>query len=343
MRALARAALWRRAGGAGLGHSPPRPPARPPRGAEATAKPAPARNRHAAKSLPAPISKSPHHPARRQAARATHRPASGADRGGKSRGAAGETGGRDRSARHRRRVGGTVQSIGAEFIDIVAIARAAPKAAAWVEAQTSSPQARLLWLGALWRLFIVFLAAASIAALFARALRPVRRRVALRRGDHFLRWLLLFVTTSILALVPIAVFAAVATIFLALLHPAAPARPMAAVAIAAICGRRCRWRRPGYAAVAGLSVFPAARRGSRTYLYIWVRRFILWGIYGFAAAQFVLVIGAHHSIADQILRLTTIVLAGLVHRLCAPGAATMSARSCAGRRIAPRRRPAHSA
>jgi moderate conductance mechanosensitive channel len=204
------------------------------------------------------------------------------------------------------------EAIGGELIDIVGIARAAPKAVDWVAAEAASPAARLAWLNAVLRLAIVFLAAAAAALSIGRLSRPVTATLARRPGEQLPRWLILFVTTLILNLLPIAVFAAVATLVLAILQPAIPARPVAGVAIAAILEAQAllvtAWT---------ILLSPAhphfLRIGdeSRTYLYIWARRFILWAVYGFAVARIAAALGAPAAIDDLLLRLATIVLAGL--------------------------------
>jgi moderate conductance mechanosensitive channel len=202
--------------------------------------------------------------------------------------------------------------IGAQLIDIVGIARAAPQAVAWLSAQAASPAARMQWLDVAARLAIVFLAAAFAAIALARLLRPVRARFALRRSEQFARWLALYVAALVLNLLPVAAFAIVATLALALLHPAASARPLAALAIAAILRAQFLL---AFAWVTLLSpAYPYFLRlgeESRTYLYIWARRFILWTVYGFALAQTATALGAPAAITDLTLRLVTVVLAGL--------------------------------
>jgi moderate conductance mechanosensitive channel len=216
-------------------------------------------------------------------------------------------------------VPGVVEGLAAKFgdiaketLDIIGIARAAPSAVRWFEAQAASPTAQTAWLDALTRLAIVFVAATLVAIAAGRLLRPLRARIVARHSEQFLRWLAQFVIMLVLAWVPIAVFVAVATLVLAALAPAWPARPIAAIAIAAILRSQALL---AAAWVVLLSpVYPYFLRlseESRTYVYIWTRRFVCWAVYGFATAQLVTMLGAHAAVEDLILRLTTIVVAGL--------------------------------
>ncbi len=207
---------------------------------------------------------------------------------------------------------GKFETIGGQMLDIVGIARGAPKAVDWLAAQATSPTARPLWLGALAQFAFIFAAAAIVAFVLGRLLRQTRARVAARRGEQFGRWLAQFVAMLVLALVPIALFATVGTLLLAVLNPAWPARPIAAVSIAAIL------RAQAVLAVAWTILLSAThpyflRLGeeSRTYLCIWVRRFTVWAVYGFALAALAATLRAPAAIEDLIQRLTTIVLAGL--------------------------------
>jgi small conductance mechanosensitive channel len=204
------------------------------------------------------------------------------------------------------------QSIGSEVVDVAGIARAAPSFARWLQRQAASPEARLRWLEAFVRLIVIFGAAAAAGFAIGRLLRGLRARFALRQGGSFTKWLVLFVATLILNLVPIAAFAAVATLVLAALQPHWPAQPIAAIAIATIPRAQ--------AILVALRVFlvsPAAPyflglgEESRAYLYIWARRFTVWLVYGFGAADLAASLHAPHSVGNLIIRFVTIVVAGL--------------------------------
>jgi small conductance mechanosensitive channel len=203
-------------------------------------------------------------------------------------------------------------AIGTQMIDLAGIVQAAPKTADWLAAQTASPAARMRWLNILWRLAVVFAVGGFIALALHRLLRPLRARIESRSGGAFVRWLALFVTTLVLNLLPVAVFAAAAALTLAVLHPGVPARPLAVVAIGAIV-RSQALLAVAAAALLSPAYFYFLRLGAeaRTYLYIWARRFILWTVYGFAVARIAAILGADAAIDDLVLRLTTIVLAGL--------------------------------
>jgi moderate conductance mechanosensitive channel len=202
--------------------------------------------------------------------------------------------------------------IASETLDVVGIARAAPSAVRWFEAQAYSPTARRIWLDALTRLAIVFVAATIAAIAAGWLLRPVRARIVARHSREFGRWLAQFIIMLVLVWVPIAVFAAVATLVLAALAPAWPARPIAAIGIAAILRSQALLAAAWVILLSPVHpYFLRLGEESRTYVYIWTRRFVCWAVYGFAAAQLARMLGAHATVEDLILRLTTIVLAGL--------------------------------
>jgi small conductance mechanosensitive channel len=218
------------------------------------------------------------------------------------------------------------QSIGGEMADVVGIARAAPSLVRWLQRQAESPTTRQRWLEAFVRLIVIFGAAAAAGFAIGRLLRGLRARFALRQGGSVTKWLVLFVVTLILRLVPLAVFAAVATLILAALQPRWPAQPIAAVAIAAILRAQV--------ILVALRVFlisPAAPyflglgEESRTYLYIWARRFTVWLVYGFGLAAMAASLHAPHSVGNLIVRFTTIVVAGLAIVFVLQNRATVAA------------------
>jgi small conductance mechanosensitive channel len=203
------------------------------------------------------------------------------------------------------------QGIGSELLEVAGIARAAPKLVGWFERQVRTPAMRTRWLEIFLRLIVVF-GAAVVAGLGAgRLLRPLRARFAQRPGETFPKWLVLFIVTLILNLLPIAVFAAVATLVLAALQPDFRARLIAAAVISAIIRAE--------AILITLRVFlispatpPFLRLGeeSRAYLYIWMRRFAVWAVYGFGVARIAWALGAPGAVQALLMRFTIIVLAG---------------------------------
>ncbi|HEY5211109.1 MAG TPA: mechanosensitive ion channel domain-containing protein [Stellaceae bacterium] len=204
------------------------------------------------------------------------------------------------------------QGVGGELADIIGIARAAPSLVRWIDRQVASAELRMIWLEAFVRLLIIFGAGTAAALIVGRLLRGARARFALRQGGSFTKWLVLLAVTLVLYLLPIAVFGAVATLVLATLHPAVPARPMAAVAIATILHAQAI-----LVLARVLLITPAApyflrlSEESRTYLYIWIRRFTVWVVYGFGVAELARALRAPHSVADLIARFAIIVVAGL--------------------------------
>jgi small conductance mechanosensitive channel len=205
------------------------------------------------------------------------------------------------------------ESIGAELVAVAGIARGAPHLVRWVEAQAASPEAREQGLDTALRLLIVFAAAALAGFATAWLLRALRRRIGARYVTADLgRWLVLFVGMLVLELVPLGVFAAMATLVLAAIHPGAPARAVAAIAIGAILRAQLILIVLRVLLVSSVSPhFLRLGAETRTYLYLWARRFVVWTFYGFGVAEILVALEAPHSVSDLVLRLTVIVLAGL--------------------------------
>jgi moderate conductance mechanosensitive channel len=203
------------------------------------------------------------------------------------------------------------QAVAADFVAIAGIAHAAPRLAGWIAAEAGSRAARQLWLGAFIRLIVIFGFAGLGAFGMARALRGPRRRLAAVPHVEFVRWLLLFLGALAVELVPLGVFGGVATLVLAILHPALPTRPVAMAVILAILKAQSLIAVLRVALLIRAPHILRLRPESRAYLFIWFRRFILWAIYGFAAAEIAWWFGAPDAVTALIERLVTLVLGGL--------------------------------
>lgn len=204
------------------------------------------------------------------------------------------------------------EDIGTDLVDVAGMIAKAPRLAGWIGTQLRSPETRNAWVEALLELIVIFGLGAVAGFATGRALRPLRARFAERRERDVVRWLARFIATLVLAVVPIAIFAGVATLALAILHPALLVRPAAAVAIRAILEAQAL-----VILMRVILISPATPEfirldsETRAYLYVWARRFILWVVYGFAVAEAAGWLGAPDAAKALWLRLLTLILAGL--------------------------------
>lgn len=205
-----------------------------------------------------------------------------------------------------------LDAIGAEVLASVPIFVQAPRLFAWFENQISDPQLRQHWLDIGEKLATIF--GAGIAAdLLARLLlrRPAARLLAKTSERWPIRLMLLFLAAFVEAL-PVLIFAGVATFVMPLTEPLTGTRGVASVVIAATV-----WARGLLAVARVLLLAPAAQtlftlgEETRNYLYIWIRRFVQWAAYGYAASVGAWWLGAPGAINGLLMRISVLVLAVL--------------------------------
>ena len=189
----------------------------------------------------------------------------------------------------------------------------APRLVGWIEEQAGDAKARERWLEVLWHLALVFglavLAEAVVRAILARP----RTALANRSSANGAVRVALTLLRSVIDLLPLLAFAAVAYSVLPLLQPRVETRLVAEVIIRASVLARAL-----LAVARGLLVSssaPVALLGAgeetRTYLYIWTRRFVAWTIYGYAVAEAAWWLGVPGGIYTTLLKSAGLVLAVL--------------------------------
>lgn len=206
-----------------------------------------------------------------------------------------------------------LNAVSGEILDTASVLVDAPRLVAWLGRQARDPEARQRWFKILIDLAIIF--GAALAAEFAVRLliaSPARALSNRSNGSVSVR-LVLTILRIILALLPIAGFAAAGYTALPFVHPQVETARVAEVVIRAsvlvrtiLIGLRLVLLTPhSMAALTGLE------EETRTYLYIWARRFTAWTIYGFAIAEAAWWLGIPGGIYTTILKSVGLVLAVL--------------------------------
>lgn len=211
------------------------------------------------------------------------------------------------------RLPGQLDAISGEILATAAAIVDAPRLISWVEEQASDAQARARWLEVLWHLALVF-GLAVLAEVVVRAILA-RPRAALgnRSSAHGLARVALRLLRTAIELLPLLAFAAVAYSMLPLTQPRIETRLVAEVIIrASVFARTLLAVSRGLLLSSGapLALFGASEE-TRTYLYVWTRRFVAWVVYGYAVAEAAWWLGMPGGIYTTLLKSVGLVLAAL--------------------------------
>ena len=188
----------------------------------------------------------------------------------------------------------------------------APRLFGWARQQVSDPAARRLWTEAGFAFVVVF-GIAFIAEWIVRwVLARLMRRLPARQSDTRTVRALFALLGLVLDVLPILAFAAVAYAALSIaLEPLTRARITLSVLVIATVEARlvlCVARNVLLPADAG-AVFVPLDAETRNYLYIWIRRFIFWAIFGYAVPEAAWWLGAPGAIYALMLNAVGLVLA----------------------------------
>jgi moderate conductance mechanosensitive channel len=202
-----------------------------------------------------------------------------------------------------------IDAISGEILAAAGVVVDAPRLIAWLQSQVSDTQARGFWLEVGLKLGIIF-GAALLAEWFARLLlrRPALRLVSRMSGSMAVQASLMLLQFLIEAM-PILVFTGAAYFVLPLVQPHFATARVAEVIIQACLMARLILAVAHVALVSpGAAAFYTVGEETRTYLYIWARRFTNWAVYGFALATGVWWLGVPGAIYTLLLRGTMLVL-----------------------------------
>lgn len=202
-----------------------------------------------------------------------------------------------------------------------------PRAVAWGQSQIGDETARRRWLDIGLALVIVFGCAVVAEWLVRRFLLRLLAHAPMRRGDTRGLRLLFTMFNLVISALPIVAFAAVAHVVLPITLPAysASRTSVALLVEAAVIARLIL-------AVARSVLLPSADsigllsagEETRNYLYIWIKRFTCWGVFGFAVAEGAWWLGVPGGIYALMLKGIALVLAVLAIAFVLQNRATIS-------------------
>jgi small conductance mechanosensitive channel len=205
-----------------------------------------------------------------------------------------------------------IDALTGEILAGVAVIVDAPRLLGWARHQVSDPAARRLWTEAGFAFVLVF-GIAFIAEWIVRwVLARLVPRLPARRSDARTVRALFALLGLVLDVLPILAFAAVAYTTLSMaLEPLTRARITLSVLVNAAVEARlilCVARNMLLPADPG-AVFVPLDAETRNYFYIWVRRFILWAVFGYAVPEAAWWLGVPGAIYALMLNVVGLVLA----------------------------------
>jgi small conductance mechanosensitive channel len=199
------------------------------------------------------------------------------------------------------------RAIGGEILQAATVIIDAPRAIAWVRAQASNSQTRHRWFEVGTRLAVVVGLAIIADWLAWFLLRAPAKQFGTRTGEA-LGWRLAYMLiNAIFEALPIAAFAATAFIVLPLTAPRFATEHVATTVISAYLWSRVisAVARIALLSPNAMALYPLGEE-TRNYLYIWIRRFANFWIYGFAIAGCGWWLGVPGAIYAIILRIVVL-------------------------------------
>jgi small-conductance mechanosensitive channel len=199
-----------------------------------------------------------------------------------------------------------------EILAGVAVIVDAPRLAGWARHQVSDPAARRLWTEAGVAIALIFGIAFIAEWILRRGLVRLMPRLPARRSDTRTIRALFALLGLVLDILPILAFAAVAYTALSMaVEPLTRARITLSVLVNAAVEARlilCIAKNTLLPADTG-TVFVPLDAETRNYLYIWVRRFTLWAVFGYAVPEAAWWLGVPGAIYALMLNAVGLVLA----------------------------------
>ena len=176
-------------------------------------------------------------------------------------------------------------AIGDEVLAAATVAVDAPRIVSWIRDQASDEQTRHGWYEVTTRLAVILGLALVADWLVWLLMRAPARRFGARSGEAPAWRLVYLLITAIFEALPIAAFAAVAFFVLPLVAKRFVAEQVAMTVISAYLWSRivAATARVILLSPSALTLYPLGEE-TRNYLYIWIRRFANFGLYGFAIA-----------------------------------------------------------
>jgi moderate conductance mechanosensitive channel len=199
-----------------------------------------------------------------------------------------------------------------EILAGVAVVVDAPRLYGWARQQIADPAARGLWIEAAFAFVLVFGVAVLAEAAVRWVLARLMPRLPTRRSDTRPVRALFALLGLILDLLPILVFGIIAyTAVSVALEPLTRTRITLSVLVTATIEARlllCAARNMLLPADTG-AVFVPLDAETRNYLYIWIRRFVFWAVFGYAVPEAAWWLGAPGAVYGLMLNVAGLVLA----------------------------------
>lgn len=200
-------------------------------------------------------------------------------------------------------------AVGGEILKAATVVVDAPRLVEWAREQATNRQARHRW-SVIGTPLVIIIGLAVVADWFVWfLLRGPARRFGARAGETVIWRLIDMLISAAFEALPIAAFAATAFVVLPLTAPHFTTERLAVTVISAYL-----WSRAVSAAArvvllspSALTLYPLGEE-TRNYLYIWIRRFANFGIFGFAIAGCGWWFGVPGAIYAIFLRLIVLVL-----------------------------------
>ncbi|MEE8276039.1 MAG: mechanosensitive ion channel domain-containing protein [Alphaproteobacteria bacterium] len=208
---------------------------------------------------------------------------------------------------------GRIAALSAELVKAVEVILEAPRFTGRLRAQLADPGGRARWITALAKILLVLAVGLAVEWLLRRALARPRAALEARGGEEWLARLPFLLARTLLELLPVAAFALAANAVLPLTEPQAVTRLAALALINANVAARA------LLAVARMILTPRADSlrvlplsgETATYAYIWVRRFVTLGVYGYMLIEAAQALGLPAAGATGLVKLLGLLLAGM--------------------------------
>ena len=205
-----------------------------------------------------------------------------------------------------------INALTGEILAGAAVIVDAPRMLGWARYQVSDPAARRLWIEAAFASVLIFGIAFIAEGILRWGLGRLAPSLPARRSDTRMIRALFALLGLVLDALPILVFATIAyTILSTTLEPLTRARITLSVLVDATVEARlilCVARNMLLPADAG-AVFVPLDAETRNYLYIWIRRFVIWAVFGYAVPDAAWWLGVPGAIYGLMLNAVGLVIA----------------------------------
>jgi moderate conductance mechanosensitive channel len=204
-----------------------------------------------------------------------------------------------------------LQQIGDDLADTASVLVDLPVLVSWVEAQLEDEQTRGLWFGVSRHVGEILAAAILVGLLVGLVASRIRRRLARPvRSNWATRFTRLLCVFGIDAM-PVICFAVTGYVMHAVVQPKFIAANVASVAISAVLTAGLLQALARTLLLSpremGWVLLPLSEE-SANYLYIWVRRFVFWAVYGFAFCSVAWYLRVPGSVFAVLLKAVALVL-----------------------------------